>query len=299
MNSSENLHIRHVWLIALLAFCGALTACGGGIYGTGSGTESDISEQAPGSGINDSAGSDEQPTIGENGDTVHTDSAPMPDVAPAQQTTFSNTVPSGLDLPPQLKLINLSEVPINAYAQDTPMALFDIAAPPQSTSSYSALMPGESVITVLNTDTLVTIGSINPLNVAQGSVTSLLIADSLSYSADLPGILPFSTQVTSAAADVAMVRLVSAADTASHTAMYALMPQGTNPGMAEIEFTGMNTTSQRVSDYQLVGAGDYDLTDGTGRTITGALSFSPGVVYTVIITDATDSGIYLEVDRAP
>ncbi|MFK7894117.1 MAG: hypothetical protein AB8B63_25100 [Granulosicoccus sp.] len=302
MNSSRNPHRHLGWLITLLALCCALAACGGGIYGTGSGTDSEISQQPPTSDINTSDSIGVEPDTGENGDTQQTVSAPVTVVNPVQQTAFSNIVPSGLDLPPQLKLINLSEIPIsaNVFVQDTDTTLFDIPVRPESTSSYSALIPGQSAITVFNTDTLATIGLINPLNVARGSVTTLLIADKLSHSASVPGILPLSTRVKSAAADMAMVRLVTTTDAASTlTTVYTLMPQGTNPGMAEINFAGINTTSQRASDYQLVGAGDYELTADGGSTIAGGLRFSQGVVYTLIITDATDSGVYLEVDRAP
>ena len=200
--------------ISVLVLSALLTACDGGLFGTGDG-DSDIvastgAETAdPGLPliVDPAESPDTGSTDADSEDPVSDQPATDPVQAPAVEPTesdpiepaptepeetspsdtvqepppaieFSNTTPSGIEnsesLLPALKLINLSGVTLNAVSDSELEASDEVSVATGQTSDFLSLNTGESVITIDDVDESVPLAIINPLNAVQDSITTVI-----------------------------------------------------------------------------------------------------------------------------
>lgn len=300
---------RQLQVLVMLIASLLLIGCGGGLFGTGTGDENDVN-------INTDAVTEPSPTtVGPNtepeqpGEPIveSTDPVATPDasVAALAQLEFTNLDPGGLDSLPLLKIVNTSATTINAQLDQIAESLFSESIQATSSSTYVEMPTGQSILTLFDADSLSPLVTLDPLNLAFGSVTTLLIRSPVDISENdqLPiDVLPLATRALTTAPGMALVRLIQS-DTqgvqASQTATFTLRPAEPNPGSAEVVFSGVNALTNATTDYQLAGPGDYAVNDSLMRFDDQSLSLQPDRVYTLVVTDNPENVIYIEVDDTP
>lgn len=316
MTSNTRIMKIALYLTLVVVACAGLTACGGGIFGTGSGDNAeqagpvDAAEQ-PGTSPTDPAA---PPTDPVTTPTDPTDPAlnpsPIPDtdIGPGADTpmeeTFVNTEPSGLDIPPQIKIVNVSSATVNARLEQADSLLFSTPIAPESTSTRVELPLGDNQLSLFNTESGTVLTTFSSLTVGAGSLTTLLVRvplEAQTGNENFVEVLPLATRLRSTAADLAMVRLVQGAmlDDVDQAASLVLSPQAPNPGTSEVIFSPLNSFTDAASDYQLVSPGDYVFRQLVGDNSEQSLSFDAGAVYTLVLGSAVGNPIYLEVDGTP
>jgi hypothetical protein len=295
-----------LYLTLVVVACAGLSACGGGLFGTGTGDNDEVASPVD---ATDSPGTTPTDPVTTPTDPEATPGpAPGTDISPDADTlmeeTFTNTEPSGLDIPPQIKIVNVSSVTVNARLEQAGLLLFSTPIAPESTSTRVELPLGDNQLSLFDSESGTVFATFNPLTVGAGSLTTLLLhapLEGLAGDENYVEVLPLDTRLRSTAADLAMVRLVQGGilDDANQTASFVLSPQGPNPGSSEVIFSALNSFTDAASDYQLVSPGDYVLSHLAGDFPEQALSFEAGAVYTLVLRSVSESPVYLEVDGAP
>ncbi|MBX2880462.1 MAG: hypothetical protein KTR32_11045 [Granulosicoccus sp.] len=327
MISSLSLSAKSSTLLSVIILCVFLSACDGGLFGTGSdtlGTGSEINGSGlgvDGASAPDSpteTGSDTDPTVdagngaaspdpggseppGGTGDMSETGSPT--DITPTQ-LSFSNTTPSGLSTPPLLKVINLTSIELNARTNETGNALFSQSINAESTSATIELTVGENMLLLYDVQTSDVLAEFTSLNVASDSATTLLLrhhTTNINQDQFNVGVIALDTRLVTGAPGMSLVRLIQAEDlsTASESATFSLIPHGPNAGPTEVSFSNIDSEINPVTEYQLLAAGDYALNDSLGRFPDQILNLAPDNVYTLVITANSERVIYTEIDDAP
>ena len=304
--------------IALL-LCVLLTACDGGIFGTGDGSNGGFIPDGTADSPVDVIPPLEQETpattppetpvqptdpVGEP-PTNATDEAAPPSVAPisdldttesitdfdpvvdvtvssAASTSFSNSIVVTAEGIPELQFINLTGTSVGIFP-DSDVASASIAA----TSSTSFIDNGEVPV---NTSMLLidainsagersTLVTIDPATLATGSRT-LVVLRRLQPTADII-VLPFATGVVDD--DQVAVRIVSAALIGDPEVPSTFTLESTFDPIAATTFDPV-TFSQPVTDYLLFNTGSFTLTDSAARFSDLALDLElPGAVVTIVL----------------
>lgn len=306
--------------LLILILCSSLIACGGGIFGTGTGSEDNtiISPDPDGAASQEPITNETSPEPPATEDVNNIPEAPdaMPGptsdqiepTAPAgdTQTTleFSNISPSGQQGFPLLKIVNVSSVSLNARSSISSPTLFDASINAFSSSDPIELPLGASSLILEDAQSSDALINVNPLNAALDTVTTLLVRtpiDTSNGTDTVIDVLALSTRVVPTAPAMALLRVVqaSALGTDNLTASFTLIPQGSNPGTGEVVYADMDAQTNVVTQYQLVTPGEYAISDSQGRFVNQSLSVQADTVYTLILTGTIDNVIYLEVDGEP
>lgn len=308
-------------VVALLVASMMATGCDGGLFGTGDGSDANADILATDMGV--PAGiTTESPT------DLPDSSMESETVGSAEQTddenitqqilSFSNTLPSGLSSQTTplsaLKVINLTEVAVNATALNSATTDVGVDTQPDTTSEWLSISIGETDISLSTVDDSSPFAVISPLNSAEDSLTSIVISgsiDSPDLMANANGgssvsVLALETRAAVSASGMAEVRLVrtavpSANDTGTTNStplsdQYLLTPATSNINGVELVFTTLTDTSAQISSYQLTSPGDYSLS-GNGETAPSQqLSLEANTVYTLIVSTEPQRPVFVEVD---
>jgi len=292
----EAMRLRVSTLLTLCVFSLLLNACDGGLFGTGDG---DLDVVPP--SIEDSP--DSTPPGGE--EDIVLPGSPSPDASGDQPPVlpFENLSPSGLNTAtPLLKLINRSVTDIQLQIMsESVLSTIDVSSGSTSPERELSLMP--NTVTLLDSASN-RMGVIRPLTAADSTLTTLVLRKAI---ADAPEstnstVLALTTRARSTVAGMSMVRLIqiSSLATRNQTAQFTLSPVATDSAdttaPAEILFSNIDALNNPVTDYQLVDAGSYMLTDSLSRFMPEGVTIETDKVYTLLLTDDPESTVILEED---
>lgn len=310
-----------VGVLVLLAASLMATGCDGGLFGTGDGTDANADILATDMGV--PAGITPEPPTdlpdsSMEGETVGSAEQTDDENITQQVLSFSNTLPSGLSpqtIPlPALKVINLTEVAVNATAFNSVTGDVGVDTQPDTSSEWLSISIGETDIRLSTVDDDNPFAAISPLNSAEDSLTSIVLSgsiDSPDSVANANGgssvsVLALETRAAVSASGMAEVRLVRTAvltandtDTPNSTPLssqYLLTPTNSNTNGVELVFTTLTDTSAQISSYQLTAPGDYSLS-GNGETAPSQqITLEANTVYTLIDTAEPQRPVFVEVD---
>lgn len=311
-------------LFALLLLLGLLSACGGGIFGTGDGgdiQEIDASEDTGGDGLDenpdgvDDSEIDQSPDAGEQAEGSGTEEVDgegeqIPVDIPSAATTlsFSNNTPSGLDPfdnnVPALKVINLTEFDLSALSElvdNIDPAVVEVSS--QSTSSSLAVNIGESSITVLNGDTGEELVNLEPLNASEDSLTTLIIAQNDEAASPTDSALTATavdTRAVSASSSMAEVRVIYIVESDPESIPeITLSPVGDNPNGSSVVLHNRQIAEENLTTYELVNSGSYALSTSDDSFSQQLITAEADSVITFVITGQSLTPVYVEVDSLP
>lgn len=303
---------RIALLVISFVTAGLLGGCDGGLFGTGTGDNSDIVQPVqPGANSDNVAPGVTQP-----------ESNPTPDgspEAPSSNTAesdnlpitinFSNTTPSGIDQSdvtlPSLKLINLTEFAIAVTSAESQSTNQSVSISPQQTSDLFSVNTGETTVSVRREDNDSVVASLNPLNAAADTMTTLVLetqtlaSDSSQQEAQvITSLLALDTQAVVSASGMAEIRIVSTAiaDANSVSRNFTLTPTAADSSGAELVLTIANSDNPAVGAYSLANAGSYVLSSNDESISSEPITLLADTVYTIIITRNPQAPVYVEVD---
>ncbi len=298
---------------ALRALAGALllllslSACDGGIFGTGDGGDVILPDDVEGSGSSNgsgdgTAGADQgetdggetaDPDDGEDDDTASGDGADL------QARPFENLqIASNRDTP-LLSMINLSQSSVIVVADTGTAALFDPAVQSGQVASPVDVPLASEALRVIETDGNTAQWLLSPLNLGASSVSTLIIRDAVAdnpadSSSDEPDaftprldVLALPSRLLPDSDGLVRVRLLQAyaIDGDERAAEMMLLPAGETPGGSEVSLGSVSPAGfQQAPAYREVMAGSYELRDSLQRFAAVPLTLDAGQSYTLIIT---------------
>ncbi|MFT5893430.1 MAG: hypothetical protein ACI8VW_000296 [bacterium] len=256
-----------------------LSACDGGLFGTGDGQTIVVDTATSDSGL---GGDVTNASAGENDSDAITES-------------FDNLQIGTTTTTPLINLINVSDRTIAAILDTSNSLLF--AAPIASGgSTQTAQLPlGENNIILIDPDTSNELLAVRPLNVGGSTLTTLLVRGNATQVLDVVLLSSMSISLTPSLAQLRVVQanLLSNEDTA---ATFTLQPSGSSPGGSEVSFPDISRASASSASYQSVSPGDYSLVDSLSRIDAEPVNMQAGNIYTLIILNNPTSAILLHED---
>jgi len=284
-------------VIAIL--CMLLTACDGGIFGTGdgdpidpisgSGDGSTSSTQTPGTSdtTGDTTGDTTSGTDGMTGGMADGSTTEAMGADTSSTIAFQNMQPGGSSSTPRLRVLNVSTGNVSIAANEVNNFIVNGLAPEQDTGLLNIPIDTSSLLVIDTTNT----GDPNffhvfdPFDAAAFSVTTVIVRDQI---ADGSGVLALSSQTESNSMDTALVRLVQAntLGDATATATITLFSAAQNSSGSDVSFEGLSY-EQGATEYTVVIPGSYTLSDGNSRFADTDFTIESGRVYTVVIVSPT------------
>lgn len=286
-------------LAAALALATALLAvggCDGGIFGTGDGSSNDVAIDAgptapsavgPGGDSGapppETAGPEDGDATGDSADAG--EMSPGAPLLPSNQPLANFVATDSTTSAPRLRIVNAggSAVALASDAADPGEPLLPPVAP-GTASAYATLAddvdglmlgyvaaPGD---TRLEDPQL-----LRPLTLVASSVTTLLVRDG---QRPTPAIVALPTRIASDDPTLALVRLLPGSG-GGPAASYTLVPDGDDPGGAEIALGDVALGGPVDAEYRPVPAGDYRLESSAPGVPPRALSFTGGAVRTLVL----------------
>lgn len=266
------------FLLLTLSVC-VLSACDGGLFGTGDGQTTVVD------------------TANSNSESSGNESNSPADTNDANTTTqaFDNLLIGTTTSTPLLNVINVSNQAILVASETNRIDLFQIPIAANMSTRTARLQLGENQLTISDPDTSEQLLNIRPLNVGTSTLTTVIVANNTSQLLD---VVILSSRSTSLTPMVAQLRLVQAdrLDSDDTVATFSLQPSGDSPGSTDIDFPGISTASASSADYRPVSPGSYRLLDSLKRIDVESLNLRAGKIYTLIITSNPDSAIVLHED---
>ena len=302
---------RIAWLVASLFIAQILSGCDGGLFGTGTGDNSELVDPVansegdvtpgitdPGTGTNTPDAAPENPID----TTAESDSQPI-------SINFSNTTPSGIDSSsnnvPSIKLVNLTDVEFTLATIEDQTIDNTISVSAQSTSALLSVNTGETTVSLSREDNDVVVAGLYPLNAAADSLTTLVIemkevANTATSQDDIVrfSLLALDTRAVVSANSMAEVRIVATAAAGPDTlpTTYTLTPSGDDTSGAEVVLLLSNRDNPAVGVYSLANAGSYVLSSSDESFSPQPVTLSADEIYTIIITTNPQNPVYVEID---
>ncbi|MFK8076860.1 MAG: hypothetical protein AB8B84_09770 [Granulosicoccus sp.] len=277
-----------------------LSACDGGLFGTGDGSNTIQVETGADSNPPDSDTRDPDPDSNPSTDPVENpgtgdgNSAP-----PATQTpvdsSFENLQAGTNSTTPGIHLINVSDRSIGVFNESNGSNVFSNPIPPGSVSDAAAIQLGENNLVVTDTTNDTAIAYIRPLNAGTSTLTTLIVRNTTGESLDVVKLSSISISQTPTVARVRVVQANSFGTTDSE-ATFMLLPFGNNPGGSTVLFNNINSSSASEANYQLATPGGYRLVDSLGRFDDIPLDVGAGKIYTLIIQESATPPILVHED---
>jgi len=260
-------------LIALITL--GISACDGGIFGTGTGTETletNFPENA----------SVQSPTADNTSD--------------AQLIAHENFTVGTSSNFPQFNIINASDLAINAINSTNNTSLFTGSIAAEGFSNITSLSLNMNSLTIQDADSLEILIRIGSLTAGAGTLSTLIIRNN-NTTEGIDGFIVNSSSVSSSpmTADVRIIQV----DTLSENDMgagFLLSPDGSNPGSSSVEFSDVSVTTGAQATYQTITPGDYRLIDSLERIPSSPLTLEGGRVYTLIIRSNTGGNLLIHED---
>lgn len=256
--------------LCMLVVLSLISACDGGLFGTGDGGTVIDAENTAGL---------EPPTGGDMGSA--------PDSVDNQDNTiqqaFENLLIGGVQDIPLLTAINLSTRQITVSAQTSDGSLPDTALQPEENSGTLSMAPGENTLTIKDTQTAATLFTISPLNLGTSSLTTVIVREIQG----VPDIVLLRSSSDSGDPAVALLRIVllNPLDEGDEPATLILRPAGSNPGDSEVGFPDSAASTASQVQYSTVNPGDYEVIDPLNRMQPTLVSIDAGRAYTLLIRD--------------
>lgn len=269
----SNTLLRFVQLILLACL---LSSCDGGLFGTGDG-QIIVENVDADAGIGD--------------DVVATPNAEETD---GTTESFENLQVGTTTTAPLINVINVSDQAILARSVTNDNALFAGRIPADTFSQTAELQLGQNNLVLIDPDTTEELLSIRPLNVGASTLTTLIVRNTATQDLNVVFLSSMSLSLSPTVAQVRIVQanLLSNEDTVSS---FSLLPSGSEPGSAEVDFLDVSVATASAANYQSIGPGDYVLADSLGRIEMESLSLQAGKIYTLIILG--NSGAALDTDQ--
>lgn len=263
-------NIGTVRLALLILLACTVSACDGGLFGTGDGDTTVVV---------DSSGS-----FGE-GD-AHSGSTTQ---------SFENLQIGTNTTAPLIHVINVSDQTISARLDANSAELFTRPITAGTSTQASQLQLGENRLAIIDPNTSEELLAIHPLNVAASTLTTLVVRNNADQGLD---IVPLRSMSISFTPTVAQLRLLQADLIADEDtpATFSLQPNGSSPGGSQISYPDLSVASSVSASYQSVSPGEYLLVDSLGRIDTETLNLQAGKIYTLIVTDRPEAAIILHED---
>lgn len=264
--------------LALLA-C-VLSACDGGLFGTGDGQNLAVDNTATADG----------------GFGVDVANAPEGDNdADATTESFDNLQVGTTTTTPLINVINVSDRAITARLDTNNNSLFAAVIAAGTFTQTAQLQLGANNLALFDPETSQELLVVRPLNVGESTLTTLIVRNHITQLLDVVLLSSMSTSLSPSVAQVRMVQanLLSNQDTA---ATFSLQPAGMSPGGAEVSFSDISLASANSADYQPVGPGSYLLVDSLDRIDVELVNLQAGKIYTLVIVSNPDSAILLHED---
>ncbi len=152
--------------VAMLIVSMLAMRCDGELFGTSDRTDASMDTVAVDKGAPDNIATESQDTAEESA-ASSTPKASTYDIPPEQVQSFSNTLPSGLNAQtaalPALKVINHSNVAVNAVAFDNESTNIGVDAQPDTSSEWLSINIGEYDIYLSSIDEGASFAAISPL----------------------------------------------------------------------------------------------------------------------------------------
>ncbi len=316
--------IKPALRIFQIAFtCLLVSACDGGIFGTGGPEDESIliatdssdigADSSPGlEAVPDSPSVPNSP-VDENAITnagneqnipeSAIDPAMSPGIADVSDPASTADSISGMDsnfindnattgnAAPALRLINTSSQTIMAGERlDQSNSEFDLldmsVVDAGNTSELVFLNADINALSVIGSSPPIEIGRIQPFTAVSGSITNVLIREE----SGSVSLIPMSVEVNTTDPTLSMLRVVqgSGFNSATRTASLMLESAGINPGGIDAEFSPISYNDP-VSFYIEVPAGDYSLRDPLNRFSEQDVSLAAGAVTTFVFADEPDN----------
>ena len=266
-------------LLALAILTCTISACDGGLFGTGDGLpvvtdNSDVSE----------AGGDV--TMAPGADTTPTPNTP---------TSFDNLQVGTTTTTPLINVINVSDQAIITLLSDDTNPLFTGPIAAGTFTQTATLQLGENNLTIIDAQNADELLSISPLNVGVSSLTTLIVRSNAMRELDVVALSSSSISLTPTMAQLRVVQSILVSNT-DVTATFSLQPSGDSPGAAEVNFPNISVASASSSNYQSVSPGDYLLVDSLDRINPEIVNLQAGKIYTLIIVNNPETRILLHED---
>ena len=265
--------------LALAILTSTISACDGGLFGTGDGLpvitdNSDVSEA--GGDITIAPGADIAPT-------------------PTTPTSFDNLQVGTTATTPLVNVINVSDQAIITLLSDDNNPLFTDPIAAGTFTQTAELQLGENNLTIIDAQTSEELLTISPLNVGASSLTTLIVRSNAMLELDVVALRSSSVSLTPTMAQLRMVQssLVSNTDVA---ATFSLQPSGDSPGAAEVNYPNISVASASSASYQSVSPGDYLLVDSLERISPELVNLQAGKIYTLIFVNNPETAILLHED---
>lgn len=277
--TSQPIHLleKCICLTIIATLLSALSACDGGLFGTGDG------------------GTIKPIPIITNGDSFDQEADGQGDTYRVPNIAFENLLVGSTDIRPRLALINLSSRSLNIARDGDITTLFTTSTLPGERTQAVPLPLGESLLNIVDTNANQTVFTFESLNAGASSITTLVARNPLTGSTANPTsdkpLLDIITLRTMASNDteVAQVRVVQVnlLGDFDDIATMSLVPEGTQPGGSEVSFTNITASTAIEANYSPVGAGSYRLVDSMTRFEPVSVTVDAGSVYTVFIISNT------------
>ncbi len=291
-NVTPNLWRFHVLPAGIILIL--LSACDGGIFGTGDSTTIDatgpISNEGPPGATPDNSMTPEAPGSNET-DPADTSS----------QSMFQNLLTGGDNNQPLITVVNASSNRINATVADQSTPLFDTPVTTGSISNTVTLSTDTRALQIFSTEPSSTSVTFEPLDLAASSITTFIARDSVSLMSTTElGVIALRTLRIAPDETVAHVRVIQAnmLGNIDRATTFTLVPQGVNPGSNEVQFTDVSASITPSDDYTSVNAGTYVLTDTLARFTPVPITVIAGEMYTIILIDTVSPVAVLQNDSA-
>ena len=276
---------RILRLFSISVFACLLSACDGGLFGTGDGlpiivNNSDVSTGQ--SAVDSTDGAESTPTQNEG-----TAEAP---------TTVDNLLVGTTTTTPLINVINVSDLsvyPTISAGDDS--NLFESVMDTGSVSQTAELALGINILSIINSDTSDVLFNVQPLNVGASTLTTLLIRNGIPQGIDVITLSSLSISPTPAMAQIRIVQASLLSDQ-DLPASFSLQPNGVSPGAVALRFPDISYASASAAEYQAASTGGYLLIDSLNRMDDVEVELQPGKIYTLIILGHSDTPILLHED---
>lgn len=255
-----------------------LSACDGGIFGTGDGGPILV---------------DSTDAIESSGDIANTPNVDAQ--TEATEIAFINLQSGTNTALPLINIINVSDQAINAILNDSSNALFQTPIAAGAFSDTATLALGENKLLVIHAETAEELISMQPLTVSESTLTTLIVKNITTQGLNL---VPLSSLSISQTPSVAQLRIIQAdlLSDADISSTFSLQPTGLSPGSSEVNFPDISVASAATARYQLITPGDYLLLDALGRMESQLLTMQAGKIYTLIILNRSNAPYLLHED---
>lgn len=288
-----NTYLTRLLFLGLVAL---LSACDGGLFGTGDGSNTIQVNTGADNNSPDTNTPDSEPVTDpiDGQDTGATDPTP-PAIETPDESTFENLQAGTNSTTPGIHLINVSDRSISVFNESTGSNVFTNPIAAGTVSNAAPIQLGENNLVIRDTGSDTVVATIRPLNAGASTLTTLIARNTTNQALDVVKLSSISISLTPSLAQVRVVQadLFGAADT---EATFMLLPSGENPGSSAVLFNNINSGSAAEATYQLAAPGDYRLVDSLGRLEAVPLTVNAGKIYTLIIQDAATPPILVHED---